>query len=284
MVRAVSIGAVTLLAMATVATGCGSSGGGGTAGTNGGAGTSGAAGTTGSAGTTGTAGSTGSGGAVSYIPACAALVPTVAAITDFPSTATAFGPFDGLGFSGSFYTYPPAVTQSFAASNWNMTGTVADYSGFGANFQCAGTSAASGIANVSAYQGIQFDISGTFTPVAAGGTAPAMSITFSIGTAPDDVASQYRSGFNPTDQTTWSYGTCVPASTQYDGSCAVGSKAIPFTATTTTVMVHWTDLAGAKPKAFDPKQITYLSWAFPWAGASSAQYTVNVTIDNLSFF
>jgi hypothetical protein len=275
MVRAVSIGGVTLLAVAMVAAGCGSSGGGGTA--DGSAGTTGAAGTTGTTGSAGTTGTAGT-GATSYIPSCTGLVPTTAAITDFSGAAMSFGPYDGLGFSGAMYTYPAAVTQAFTADNWNVTGTVADYSGFGITPQpCPKV-------NVSAYQGIQFDISGTFTPVAAGGTAPAASVTLTIGTVPDDVASQYTSKFNATDPTTFNFGTCVPAGSQYDGSCAAPSKSIPFTATATTVMVHWSDLAGAKPKAFDPTQITFLAWAFPWTGTGAAQYTVNVTIDNLSFF
>jgi hypothetical protein len=212
------------------------------------------------------------------MPTCAGLVPTAAAITDFSGAAMSFGPYDGLGFSGAMYTYPAAVTQSFTADNWNVTGTIANYSGFGITPQpCAKV-------NVSAYQGIQFDISGTFTPVAAGGTAPAASVSLSIGTVPDDVASQYTAMFNATDPTTFNFGTCVPLGNQYDGSCAAPSKSIPFTATATTVMVHWSDLAGAKPKAFDPTQITFLAWAFPWTGTGAAQYTVNVTIDNLSFF
>ena len=49
-------------------------------------------------------------------------------------------------------------------------------------------------------------------------------------------------------------------------------------------MIHWSDLTGGKPKAIDPTKITNFAWAFPWNGTGSAQYTVNVTVSNLTLF
>ncbi|HET6146882.1 MAG TPA: hypothetical protein VFH68_05075, partial [Polyangia bacterium] len=34
----------------------------------------------------------------------------------------------------------------------------------------------------------------------------------------------------------------------------------------------------------DPAAITGIFFVFPWSGASTAQYTVDVTIDNIRFF
>jgi hypothetical protein len=284
MARAAGIGAVTMLAVAIGAAGCGSSSSAGTPGTAGSTGTGGTS-SAGTAGTTGSAGATGSGGASGYIPPCTALVPTAALITNF--SASGFGIYDGMALSGSTFTYPAAVTGTYGTA-WNVTGTIADYSGLGAGFQCGGANSTTmdpGIANLSAYQGVQFDISGTFTATGTGdGGIPATGVTFSIGTAPDDVVSQARSGFNANDATTWSYGTCVPAGSQYDGTCASPSKVITFGTTPTTVMIHWGDLTGGKPKALDPTKITNFAWAFPWNGTGSAQYSVNVTISNLTLF
>ena len=83
-------------------------------------------------------------------------------------------------------------------------------------------------------------------------------------------------------------GTCSPV-TEYDGTCAVPSKVIPLTGTVTTQTIHWTDLTGGKrPPAFtdespNPAQITAIAWSLPWGGDGSAQYTVDITIDNIKY-
>ena len=75
---------------------------------------------------------------------------------------------------------------------------------------------------------------------------------------------------------------------QYDGTCASATKAIPLTGAPVTQMVHWTDLTGGKKVGAsnlspDPTQITSIAWALPWSGDGAAQYTVDITIDNIKF-
>jgi hypothetical protein len=85
-----------------------------------------------------------------------------------------------------------------------------------------------------------------------------------------------------------SWGTCVPATgMQYDGTCQAPTKAIPLTTTATTHMVRWADLTGGKKVGGsnlspDPTQITSFAWTVPWA-AGAAQYTVDITVDNIKF-
>jgi hypothetical protein len=269
----------------------------GNAGTSGGAGTTGIAGTSGGAGTTGAAGTTGSAGTGgmtcapgtgALLPTCTPTVTSMASILDFGAVTTdsaSFGPFNGVAFSGGTYEYPgPAsgaacdptmhLCHDFSGMTWHITGTVHDYSGFGIYFSCKN--------DASAYTGIRFDARGTFTATGAGtGAVPAAQITFNVGTQADDVAAAYTA-----TPTTATWGTCVPAScSQYDGTCSSPSKAIPLTNTLTPVSNAWTDLTGGKPNASpDRANLTYFSWALPWAGAGSAQYTVDLTIDNITFY
>jgi hypothetical protein len=227
-------------------------------------------------------------GTGAVLPACTPTVTSMASILDFAAVTTdsaSFGPFNGVAFSGGTYQYPgpasgaacdPAMhlCANFSGMTWHITGTVHDYSGFGIYFSCKN--------DASAYTGIRFDVSGTFTATGAGtGTVPAASVTFNVGTQADDVAAAYTA-----TPTTATWGTCVPTScNQYDGTCSSPSKAIPLTNTLTPVSTAWTDSLGGKPNASpDKANLTFFSWALPWAGAGSAQYTVDLTIDNITFY
>jgi hypothetical protein len=217
-------------------------------------------------------------------PACTPTTVASASILDFTSGTSSFGTFNGVVFSGGTYSYPgpssgtcdPAsyYCSDYAGMNWHMTGLVKDYSGFGLYFMCK--------TSVTPYTGIQFDISGTFTGNGMGtGTVPSPSVTFNVGTPADDVAAQYTS-----TPTTPSWGACIPTTgNQYDGSCAAPSQVIPLSATPTTVMVPWSGFTTGKPSPTpDPANITSFSWALPWTGAGAAQYTVDITVDNIKFY
>ena len=270
----------------------------GAAGTTGAAGTVGAAGTTGAAGTSGAAGTTGTGGTggMTCAPGTGAVLPTctptttaMASILDFTAVTgmdpSSFGPFNGVAFSGGTYAYPgPAsgaacdptihLCADFSGMTWHITGLVHDYSGFGIYFSCKN--------DASSYAGIRFDVRGTFTGNGMGtGAVPAAQLTFNIGTQSDDVAAAYTS-----TPTTATWGTCVPTScNQYDGTCSSPSKAIPLTDTLTPVSTAWTDITNGKPTASpDRANLTSFYWVLPWAGAGSAQYTVDLTLDNITFY
>ena len=114
---------------------------------------------------TGGSGAAGSGGAGGRPATDGTLCPLPATplITDFTYTAgqdpnsVNFG--NSTTLQGSEFVYPTTgsypLTSDVSGSNWHITGTVGDYSGFGLiTFNCS-------VIDASAYKGIQFKISGT---------------------------------------------------------------------------------------------------------------------------
>ena len=213
---------------------------------------------------------TGMGGAVvdagPIFPSCTPTTVVDPLVLDFstfdaPSNQARFGVF-GTTFAGGTYQYPAAIMSSFVGGNWHMTGTVADYSGFGLYLSCK--------SNVAGFTGLQMDISGTFTSnlVDDGGAAPAR-VTMGISQPADQLDTAHST------EVTW--GTCA-------ANCNAPGLNIPLTAITTTVTLPWTSFVGGTPVGqLDPAGITGIFFTFPWDGASTAQYAVDVTIDNVRF-
>jgi len=195
------------------------------------------------------------------------------------TTGVSFGDFTNT-LSGSTFVYPNdgayAVHSDVTGNNWHMTGSLGNYSGFGIVFVgCT-------LLDASMYQGISFTVQGS---VPMGNN----SLTFSVGTTADEVSHVWLNAVAmPSPAAAINSGRCIPAATQYDGSCTAPSYAVPVTAQRTTVRVLWADLAAGRPSAsVDPKEITNLAWAFPApAGAGTANpttYDVDLTIDDLQF-
>jgi hypothetical protein len=266
---------------------CGSSNDSGTG--KGGSGGS-SAGTAGSsAGTTGTGGSSAGTGGTGTAKDCtvAAATATDMTILDF-STAIAAGMAPSFGgymagtYGGGTYDYPDkalaadqmGLTSTFDGMTWHITGLVKDYSGFGLYL--------TSVTDASMFGGLSFDISGTFTAAGAA-AAPATGVTMTVTDTPHEVDSLHTSDGRMT------CGSCMPTATEYDGSCASGSKAITFNGTAATQTVHWTDLTGGRrPPSFtgespNPAKIDAIAWSLPWSGAGSATYTVDITIDNIKY-
>jgi hypothetical protein len=268
------------------ASGMGDGGAGGVPSTGGSIGTS-AGGTAGS----GNAGSGGSSsvntaGTSGTLPLAAACpTPNTLRIMDFtyaavdaggaaaPTEAT-FGDFKTT-FSGGTYIYPdsasalpPALTSDITHSNWHISGTVGTYSGFGLYWNaCA-------LLDASAFKGISMIISGNI---------PANTLYMSVDTAEDEVATAWYVANKITPANAGAFGTCVPISNQYDGTCTTPSKVIPVTATPTTVAILWADLTGGKPQAsVTPDKLTSISFYFSYS-FGTAPYPVDITIDDLSF-
>src|SRR5664279_3618423 len=201
------------------------------------------------------------------LPSCTPADPTMAALLDFNAvmagaTRAQFGDFFAA-FSGGTYEYPAAaIVSDFSGMTWHMTGTVADYSGFGLYFVCK--------ANLSAYTGLQLDIGGTFTSNGMGdGGIPAPRVTVGLAQVADQLDTAHAG--MP------SWGTCT-------ANCNSPSRAINLGATPVTVNLPWTSFSGGTPVgALDPTAITSVFFSFPWSGASTSQYTVDVTIDNIMF-
>jgi hypothetical protein len=269
---------------------CGGGGGGssGTAGSSGSTGSAGHAGTTGTGGTGGT--STGTGGTSSKNCTVQPATAADATILDFntPPAAGAspsFGGYmEGVQYGGGVYIYPNAamaadqmgLSNAFDGMNWHITGLVKDYSGFGIYL--------TSVSDLSMFGGISFDISATFTATGAGdGGVPAASVTMSITDVAHAVDSLHTADGSMT------CGTCAPTTSQYDGTCAAPSKVIALTSASATQTLHWNDLTGGKrPPQFtgespNPANIVAIAWALPWNGPGSAQYMVDIVIDNIKY-
>lgn len=236
-----------------------------------------------SGGSTSMTGGSDSGGAAT---ACAS--PTTPLLADFAepdpmdSTKARFvGPPAGGTFIYPASAQVPApafpITSDASKGDFHVSGEIGDYSGFGLYFDnCYKIDA-------SAYKGIQFTIQGS---VPMGN-----SMTLRVGTAADEVAASWLNAHKATATTADTppnFGRCMPASSQYDGTCEAPAKTIPVTATATTIFVPWAELVGGKPEAtVNPSELTSIAWAFPaptGAGtASPTTYMADVTIDDLQF-
>jgi len=236
-------------------------------------------GATASGGTVATSAATTSTGAIACFPLTSAL------ITDFtysaatvPATSTSevtFGDFTTT-FSGGTTSWPSAtLTSDVTASNWHLSGQIADYTGFGLYLNAKG--GACSLVDASGYSGISFKISGDALPTGR-------TLTMQVGTAADQISSAWLVAAGDTNVTP-NFGRCTPASAnRYDGSCGTPSVAIPITSTPTVVTVKWADLVGGKPATtVNPAEITSISWFFAWGGATDTAYPVNITIDDLAF-
>jgi hypothetical protein len=177
-------------------------------------------------------------------------------------------------------TYP--LTSVVTASNWHITGTVGDYSGFGFFFQTsAGTCTR---IDATGYKGISFTISGTVKD---------QSVTVEVDTLNDTIRPGWLMAHGSTTATAADAGACDPggtaATTQYSQTvCVEPTKAIPVTTTATPIMVLWSDFTTGKPDA-SPKatDIVGIRWVLPTpAGAGTATpttYPVDITVDNIAF-
>jgi hypothetical protein len=272
--------------LSLAAAGCGGGGGGSSGGTGGHAGTTG----TGTAGTTGSGGSAGTGGTGTTAKNCT-VVPATAAdmlILDFTTppaagASPAFGGYlMGMQYGGGTFIYPDkalevdqmGLSNDFSGMSWHITGLVKKYAGFGLYL--------TSVSDLSMFAGLQFDISGTFTSVGSA-AAPATSVTMTVTDTPHEVDTLHTANGSTT------CGTCAPAASQYDGTCASGSKVITFNGTAATQTVHWNDLTdGRRPPSYegespDPAKIDAIAWALPWGGDTSPPYMVDITVDNIRY-
>jgi hypothetical protein len=195
-------------------------------------------------------------------------------------------------FSGTTFVYPNGtatypLTADFSGENWHITGTVGDYSGFGLVFSLQGTpSGGCNLVDASTFSGISFSIKGS-VPITG---ALADTVQLIVATAADDPASAWLNAHKMAgaEDKPDSFGTCMPVSNQYDGTCSSPTYTVPVTATATTINVKWSDLKGGKPMASpDPAKITSIAWVIPTpaglGGASLMTYKVDLTIDDLKF-
>jgi len=197
-------------------------------------------------------------------------------------TNISFGDFTTT-LSGGTFTYPNGVGDPYAVNSdistgeWHLTGNIGNYSGLVVFF------AGCNQLDASAYEGISFTIRGN---VAMGNT-----MTLNVATAEDDISHLWLNANampppNPAELP--NFGTCIPATNQYDGSCSSPTFPVPVTATETTVEVRWNQFTGGRPRAdVDPTSVTAIRWIFPnppGAGTvTPTPYAADLYIDDLKF-
>jgi hypothetical protein len=191
----------------------------------------------------------------------------------------AFGSWGKGPVAGGTFAYPscnafppePAnpLFQDFASSSWHITGTVGTYSGFGlwwevatedsGAFQGYGT----GVLDLSAFAGIQFDVSGDPGPLGV--------LTFNVQSAAQQASA--------TTQGLATCGTCQPDA----GSCLDSTASVSgITTTPRTVSLYWTDFTAKGTTAFDPATTVAMNWSLPWV-VGATPYPVDITLANLQF-
>lgn len=202
-----------------------------------------------------------------------------AALPVASATGITFGDFVST-LSGGTFQYPGAgaypVTSDVTQSNWHLSGTIGDYSGFGLFLTDCN------LVDASDYDGISFTVRGNVEQMG--------TLTFSVGTSENDISHLWLNSqpTPPNPLAAPNSGTCIPASNQYDGTCGSPSFTVPVTPTETTITVAWEQLSGGRPRAsVDPAKLTSIVWIFPappGAGTvTPTPYEADVVIDDLRF-
>ena len=231
----------------------------------------------------GGSGGSGSGGSIStgtaspdgkLCPAPQALITDFTYTPGSDTTQVHFGNSTTLG--GGEYVYggltgAPLVSDT-SNSNWHITGSVGDYSGFGLYFDNCNR------VDASAFKGISFKVSDT--AISDG------MITFGVDTLDNTITADW---INSHGGSSTGPGRCTPPAdptlNQYSQStCANATASIPVTATPTVQQVLWSDFTGGKPDANieKPAEIIGIHWSFTWTGAGTP-YAVDLTLDDISF-
>jgi hypothetical protein len=241
----------------------------------------------GAGGTTTPVGSGGSGGgATGSADGMGTLCPTATpVITNFTYVAGTGGSTSEVRFGGtgtlqggeSFYpnsgTYP--LTVDVTQSNYHITGTIGDYSGFGLYFDNCDR------IDASAYKGIRFTISGS--------VPQGNAITFGVGTVNNTSTAAWLAANGKTGGSPNAAGKCTPSQTTnniyYHPGCGDPTVSVPVTSTPTVKEVKWADLTGGTPDSSvtKPAELTSIYWYFPWSGSGAATYAVDFTLDDLEF-
>jgi hypothetical protein len=241
-----------------------------------GAGTTGGATSGGSAGSTSSGGTSGSGGSGGAPMACVPQPAPLGGVFLDEGTADAnpdraggffsFGDFTNT-FSGGNFIYPemgtyPLTSTWTSGGNWNISGTVGDYSGFGFYFRCR--------SDLSAFDGIAFTISGSV------GTPP---LTMRVG--------QTTNTYEAPGTAEPKGGTCVPADLANTGaSCTEPKIVIEVTADPVEHEITWDQFTGGLPiDTVNPANFMDFGFYFAWGGEPpvTTAYEVDVTLDNVRF-
>jgi hypothetical protein len=155
-----------------------------------------------------------------------------------------------------------SVTYSLPTNSWQLTGTIATYSGVGIYLEpCF---------DGSSFSGVEFTVQGDVgdeqvSDAGDGGTTGGL-MQFVVAQASNNMVN-----------TTGTAGTCASA-------CNPASMNFPVTSTAQTFTIHWTDLTGGTPTPTldTPTQIVRIGWQYIWpCEINPTPFQTNVTISNI---
>lgn len=200
-----------------------------------------------------------------------------------------FGDFDAV-LSGGTYVYPLAPLAASAgagagvlngpvrglisdvtAGDWRISGSVIEQAGFGLFLDCQ-------LLDASQFAGLAFRISGN--------VGNRDTVTLLVGTAGNDVSSAWRIANG--GEGAPSSGRCVPAQSEYDGTCNQARIDIEVPAEARDVFVPFAALGGGSPElGVNPAELTTLGWALPppvvTPLSNVVPYRVDLHIDDIRF-
>jgi hypothetical protein len=195
-------------------------------------------------------------------------------LSDAGTASTTEVRFGGSGaLQGGESSFPASLKSDVTQSNWHLSGTVSDYSGFALYFDnCDHLDA-------SKYKGISFTISGS--------VPHGNAITFGMGTLNDTPSAAWLLANGKTTAKATDAGRCTPSSNTnnqyYHPGCGDPTVQIPVTAAPVTQTVLWGSLTGGTPdSSIKPGEITSIYWNIPWTGSSDTSYPVDLVVDDLA--
>ena len=195
-----------------------------------------------------------------------------------------FGDFSQL-LSGGTFIYPagagevsdagipatPGLVSDVAGGDWHITGRVVEAAGFGLFFNCQ-------LIDAARFAGIAFRVSGQ--------AGPGNLVAVRMRTAGNEVARAWfiEAGISPPA----TFGRCIPASSQYDGTCEPANADVVVTPAGSDVVVRFDQLAGGRPESgVNPAELIQIEWALPLPEVSDAgavtSYDVDLRVDDIRF-
>lgn len=190
-----------------------------------------------------------------------------------------FGDFESV-LSGGTYVYPDVAPNAqqpeglrsdVTEGDWHISGTVAQQAGFGLFLDCQ-------LLDASRFAGLAFRVSGN--------VEGAGSITLLIGTADNDVSSEWLVANGGVS--TPGAGRCTPRESEFDGTCNQARIEIPVTRQARDVLVPFAALGQGSPEpGVNPAEITTIAWALPSPELNrfgeASPYDVDLRFDDIRF-
>jgi hypothetical protein len=187
----------------------------------------------------------------------------------FVYPASSGGVVGAVGDAGTPITL--GLASDVTAGDWHVSGRVVEAAGFGLFFNCQ-------LLDATRFVGLAFRVQGQL--------GLGNLIRLRVRTAGNEAAREWFIATGAAAPAT--FGRCIPALSQYDGTCEPASADVVVTPEGSDVVVRFADLAGGRPEnAVNPAEITQIEWQLPPFDVSDAgafaSYDVDLRVDDIRF-